>query len=175
MLPILLQNRALCDFPPQLLLLVLQRRLWQLWQPFLVFQLHLPFFIPLSGSLTSFSEKKRPQITPLDQSSPTATVLPSFPHPTDVPLNFSVNRNPYCSTGMALPSSSSHSSLSFDDVFLQTLRDNGIECPKANSSVAVQVSLPGRLANINGVVSAKILSSLARAEDWVDLNKLSSV
>lgn len=121
----------------------------------------------LSDPLTSSSKKKRPclMITPLDQSPSAVAVPPPFPQPSDVPLDIRVNPNPYGMVVKALPSSSSHSSLPLDDVLLQTLKDNGLECPEASTSSPVQLSFLGHLANIDEAMSAKLCSSFAPAED----------
>lgn len=126
---------------------------------------------------SSLSKKSRSDLssTPLTQTSPETALPPPPPPRSNVPLNINLRVNPYHRVSRSLPSSSSSLTDPVNEALLKTLRDSGLECPPASSSSPLQVSFPGRLTTIDGIQSAKLLASIARAEDWVDLQSLSSV
>lgn len=145
--------------------------------------------LPVSSLLLVSRSFKRPSIdssvspskikhstlsfVPLTQDSLEAAVPPPHHHPNNVPLNVKMNLNPFGRITKSLPSSSSSLSDLVNETFLKTLRDTGLECPICDPSARIHVSFPARLTNIDGVISAKMLTSIVRAEDWVNLQQLS--
>lgn len=59
--------------------------------------------------------------------------------------------------------------------FVKTLTDKGLACPYASySSNTINITFPGNLIEVDGPTSSTFVSSLLRAEDWLELNQYSS-